>query len=516
MKMRAALVFLFVNALMCFPVSASTCADLTGLALPRGTITAAKLAPPGTFVAAGTKTIDNVPAFCRVEATLTPSPDSAIRVEVWMPVSGWNGKYEGTGNGGFAGGIAYGSLADGLRHGYAVANTDMGMASIFKEDADAFIGHPERWTDWGWRATHEMTVAAKQIVSAFYGREPQHSYFVGCSTGGQQALMEAQRFPDDYDGIVAGAPAHNRTRLHMEVFSTYGTANLSPANLIPKAKLAVIADAVLKACPKAKATLADSFLSYPDDCHWDPEALLCKGGDEPGCLTAAQVATAKSFYDGPRNPVTNAQIYPGLPRGSEDAWDGLTPKSSRPPYDSLFKWVFGPDWDWRTFDFNRDVATVDAQLAATLNATNADLGTFKAHGHKLILFHGWADWLVPPAESINYYRSVLDAQTSAAESHHQGKDREAQTFFRLFMVPGMAHCAGGPGLNGLDALPSLELWAEKGVAPEEMVAERTEKGATVMARPVCPYPQVGRYKGTGNVNSAESFSCAAPTRKSGQ
>ena len=516
MKMRAALVFVFVIASHCLPISATTCEGLAGIVLPYVTIGAANAMPAGTFAAAGTKPIENVPAFCRVEATVTPSPDSAIRIEVWMPVSGWNGKYEGTGNGGYAGGIAYGSLADGLRRGYAVANTDMGMGRIDLDNADAFIGHPEKWTDWGWRATHEMTVAAKQIINAFYGRDPGHSYFVGCSTGGQQALMEAQRFPDDYDGIVAGAPAHNRTRLHMEVFSTYGAANSSPANLIQKDKLAVMEDTVLKACGKAKATLADQFLSYPDDCHWDPEALQCKSGDEPDCLTAAQVATAKSFYDGPRNPVTGERIYVGLPRGSEVAWNGLTPKSDRAPYDSLFKWVFGPDWDWRSFDFNRDVAAVDGKLAATLNATNPDLGAFKARGHKLILFHGWADWLVPPQESINYYRSVLDAQESAAQGHHMDRDRETQTFFRLFMVPGMAHCAGGPGLNGLDALPSLELWVEKGAAPEEMVAKRTDKGATVMARPVCPYPLVARYKGTGNTSEAASFTCAAQARKSGK
>ena len=252
MKTRHALALLIANTCIRLPVWANPCEGLAGLVLPHAAITAAKSMPAGPFAPDGAKPIEGLPAFCRVEATLTPSPDSAIRIEVWMPVSGWNGKYEGTGNGGFAGGIAYGSLADGLRRGYAVANTDMGMASIFKEDADAFIGHPERWTDWGWRATHEMTVAAKQIVRAFYSREPEHSYFVGCSTGGQQALMEAQRFPDDYDGIVAGAPAHDRTRLHMEIFSTWGAANLGPANLIPKSKLAVIADAVLKACPKAK------------------------------------------------------------------------------------------------------------------------------------------------------------------------------------------------------------------------------------------------------------------------
>jgi feruloyl esterase len=503
-------------ASFCLPASATSCEGLAGLSLPNVSITSAKDMLPGGFAPDAGKPIENLPGFCRVEATLTPSPDSAIRIEVWMPASGWNGKFEGTGNGGYAGGLSYGALADGLRRGYAVANTDMGTSRIEMDNADAFIDHLERWTDWGWRATHEMTVAAKQIVRAFYGRAPERSYFSGCSTGGQQALMEAQRFPDDYDGIVAGAPAHNRTRLHMDILWNYAVAERTPADLIPAAKLPLVAEAVLKACPKAKAIASDTFLSYPESCRWQPDALLCPAGDAPNCVTAAQVATAKRFYGGPVNPVTGASIYPGLPRGSELAWDGATPKADRPPYDSLFKWALGPGWDWRSFDFNRDVAAVDGQLASTLNATNPDLSAFKAHGHKLILFHGWADWLVPPAESVNYYRAVLDAQASTAASHHESKEQETEAFFRFFLVPGMAHCAGGPGLNGLDALPSLELWVEKGVAPEEMVARRTEKDAVTMTRPVCPYPRIASYKGTGDASNAASFSCKNPGRNEGK
>jgi len=511
-KFRSTLALLAAFASICLPVSATPCESLTGLSLPHVFITSAKTIPPGRFVPDSAKPIENLPGFCRVEATLTPSPDSAIRIEVWMPASGWNGKFEGTGNGGYAGGISFGALADGLRRGYAVANTDMGTARLEMDNADAFIGHPERWTDWGWRATHEMTVAAKQIVLAFYGRGPERSYFSGCSTGGQQALMEAQRFPGDYDGIVAGAPAHNRTRLHMEVLWDYAVAKRDPADLIPSAKLPLIADAVLNACSNAKAAPSDKFLSYPESCRWQPDALLCTAGDAPNCLTAEEVATAKSYYGGPVNPVTGASIYPGLPRGSELAWGRATPKTDRPPYDSLFKWVFGLGWDWRSFDFNRDVAAVDAHLASTLNATNPDLGAFKAQGHKLILFHGWADWLVPPGESINYYRSVLDAQTGEAASHSQSKEQETETFFRLFLVPGMEHCGGGPGLNGVDALPSLEQWVEQGIAPEEIGARRIEKDAVTMTRPVCAYPRIAHHKGRGDANSAASFSCKNPDR----
>ncbi len=457
--------------------------------------------------------MQGLPPFCRVAATLMPSPDSSIRIEVWMPVSGWNGKYEGTGNGGYAGRIQYHSLAAGLRLGYAVANTDMGTAPSTGLDGDALIGHPEKWQDWGVRATHEMTLAAKQIIQAYYNREPRHSYFRSCSTGGEQGLMEAQRFPDDYDGIVAGAPANNRTRLHMEIFWNFAVSHKNPADNLPSAKLPMITQAVLHACSASKAVPSDNFLTDPSTCHWDPQALLCKAGDAGDCLTAEQVKTVRSIYQGPTNPATHVSIYPGVPRGSEFGWGDFL-QATTPPYDALFKWVFGPTWNWRTFDFNRDVASVDARLAPVLNATNPDLSVFKAHGHKLIVYHGWADWLVPPQESVNYYENVVDAQANAAESHHRDKNEETQEFFRLFMVPGMSHCSGGPGLNTIDAFPSLELWMEKGVEPKEIIAQRRTGSATEMTRPVCPYPQSARYIGTGDTNKAANFFCADPGPRS--
>jgi feruloyl esterase len=506
MKIRYWLAFLAVNVMFGLPLLAVTCESLAGLSLLQCHITSAKPFNAGTFVAEGTKPLEGLPAFCRVEATLIPTPDSDIKIEVWMPSSGWNGKYEGTGNGGYAGNIYYGALADGVRRGYAVANTDMGTALRLVGDGDGLIGHPERWADWGWRATHEMTVAAKRIVEAYYGHAPKRSYFWGCSTGGEQALMEAQRFPDDYDGIAAGAPANDRTHLHVDILWNFVAGASNPGDYIPEAKLSLLTHAVLNACPAAKATPADAFLSYPGNCHWNPADLVCKSGDAPDCLTAEQVNTAKKFYGGPRNSVTHEAIYPGEERGSEFGWAGAMPQTGWPPYDILFKWVAGPEWNWRDFDFNRDVAAVDARLAPMLNATNPDLSAFKAHGHKLLMYHGWADWLIPPEGSTNYLKSVVDAQ--AAEGRNSNREEETGAFLRLFMVPGMAHCGDGPGLTTLDPLPSLELWVEKGVAPEEMVASRVEKGATVLTRPVCPYPKIGKYKGTGDTSSAASFTCA--------
>lgn len=516
MKIRRPIALLLGHALLCAPVFAATCESLALLTLPHGTIAAATSILPGAFVAAGVPPIPDLPAFCRVTATLTPTPDSDIKIEIWMPTVAWNGKYEGTGNGGFAGQISYGSLAAGLRRGYAVANTDMGTSHPANVSQDAFIGHPEKWADWGWRSTHEMTLAARQLVLAYYGRKPERSYFSGCSTGGEQALMEAQRFPDDYDGIVAGAPANNRTGLNTGILWSFAAAESSSAGFIPAEKLPAITEAVLHACAGAKAVPSDAFLSTPGDCHWDPNALLCQAGDAPGCLTAEQVATASKIYSGAHDPVTHKPIYPGVPPGSEFGWTFLMPQSGVLPFESMFKWAFGPAWNWRNFDFDRDVTALDAKLAPMLNATNPDLGVFKAHGHKLLVFHGWADWLVFSGESVNYYRGVAEAQAAPAATHHRTQDEETQTFMRLFMVPGMSHCAGGPGLTNVDPLPSLELWVEKGIAPQELVAWRSENGVIVNTRSVCPYPRTARYNGAGDAKDAASFTCAASAPNAGQ
>jgi feruloyl esterase len=507
--------FLFILCCMqfCLIASARTCENLANLTLPHASITMAITESGGGLTPDTSPPIQDLPSFCRVVATLMPSSDSRIRIEVWMPISGWNGKLEGTGNGGYAGRIAYGELAAGLRRGYAVANTDMGTSPTSGENDDALIGHPEKWVDWGWRSTHEMTVAAKFIINAFYGKEPRFSYFIGCSTGGEQGLMEAQRFPDDYDGIIAGAPANNRTRLHMDILWNFSAALKSPVGYLPAATLPVITKAMLNACATSKAVASDNFLSDPSNCHWDPQSLMCKAVAAPDCLSAEQVVTVRNIYGGPRNPATGAFLYPGLPRGSEFEWNSLMQQPGEPRFISLFKWVFGPSWNWRTFDFNRDATTVDARLAPILNATNSDLDAFKTHGHKLIVFHGWADSLVASQESINYYESVLNAQARVAASHKQSKIEETQGFYRLYMVPGMSHCGGGPGLNTIDTLASIELWVERGIAPQKIIAKRTDKDATEMTRPVCPYPQSARYIGIGDTNDATNFTCASPMRE---
>lgn len=478
------------------------CERLAGMDISRGRITAREAISTGAFTPSGGKEVPNLPAFCRVAATLAPTADSSIRIEVWMPSADWNGRFLGTGNGGFAGAISYNSLADGVRKGYAVANTDMGLATPPGEDAAIFEGRPERWKDWGYRATHEMTVVSKRIVAAYYGAPAKRSYFSGCSTGGEQGLMEAQRFPGDYDGIVAGGAANNRTRLHMAILWTFMAAQRDPAANLPASKLPLLTKAVLAACSGGSGWIED-----PRTCHFDPASLQCGGEAQEACLTAPEVETVRRIYSGPVNPRTGERIYPGVPVGSESTWEAFYLKpgvATAAPFQPIFQWVFGRNWDFRKFDYDRDVATVDARLAAAVNATDPDLSAFRAAGHKLIAYHGWADALVMPGEAVSYYEAVVRRQKS---------EETTGAFYRLFMAPGVGHCGGGPGPNRFDMLAPMVDWVENGKAPERIIATKVDAGgARVAARLLCPYPRVARYDGIGNPANAGSYACIAPSR----
>lgn len=488
------------------------CESLAELKLPHTTITAAQPVPAGTFTPPSGAPIPNLPAFCRVAATLAPTADSDIRIELWMPESGWNSRFEGTGNGGFAGGISWGALAGELRRGFAVANTDMGMRPPAGSDASAFVGHPEKWADWGYRSTHEMTVVSKLLVQAYYKTAPKHSYFSGCSTGGEQALMEAQRFPDDYDGILGGAAANNRTGVHTSILWNYVVTQRGPADYLPDAKLSLLASAVLAACDAADG-LKDGLITDPRQCRFDPSAIECRGPDADTCLTAAQVQSARRIYTGPVNPRTKQPIYPGVPAGSELDWKRFGPppgKTAAPPFEAIFKWSLGADWNWRTFDFDRDYTTMVARLGPAVDALNPDLSAFQSRGHKLIVYHGWADWLVTPGEAIKYREAVLARRRhNASAKAAAAAQRETDQFYRLFMIPGMAHCGGGPGLSAFSGMDALVKWVEEGIAPDSIMASGKPGGIEVQ-RPVCPYPQVARYRGTGDERAAASFFCADP------
>lgn len=499
------------------PAFASKCDQLLSLNLSHTEITTAELVFSGTLKPGGESPISGLPTFCRVVASLHPVQDSDIRVEMWMPESGWNGRLEGTGNGGLAGRINYGLLKDGVRNGYAVVNTDMGLAVPPGKDAGVFVERPERWADWGYRATHEMTLLAKQLVKAYYGRDAKKSYFTGCSTGGEQALMEAQRFPDDYDGIVGGAPAHNRTGVHVSILWNFAVPQRSAGSYLPPVKISLLSDAVVHFCDALDGVM-DGLITDPRVCRFDPASLQCKASDGEKCLTAEQVATVRALYAGPTDPKSGKQLYPGLQMGSEFGWAQLSPApnpSARAPYSPVFEWVFGEKWDWRAFDFDQDVDRLNDRLAETLNATNPDLDTFRSHGHKLLLYHGWGDSLVAPGETINYYEAVRtrDAELNPhRDSSEAGGSIDASV--RLFMVPGMGHCGGGPGAASFDPLNAMVKWVEDGTAPDVLIAAKSisasKSGSITQQRLLCPYPQVARYWGAGNADDASAYVCALP------
>ncbi len=503
-----------------------SCENLAQIAIPGVTITASERISSGTFQLPGSRQeITGLPSFCRVAATLKPVPESNIRIELWLPESGWNGKFLGTGNGGGAGGIAYGAIANGLKRGFATTNTDMGTSPGPNEA----VGHPERWVDFGHRATHEMTVTAKKITEIFYKKPISYSYFAGCSTGGQQALMEAQRYPDDYNGILAGAPANNRTHLHTGFVWNYKVTNEVPGSaFLPKEKLAMITAAVIKACAgKDGGAPGDNFLTDPRACKFDPETLpMCaNGADDPGCLTERQLTALKNIYAGPSNPKTNERIYTPIPFGSENSGAGIdyqqNPQQAPAALFYQYKWVSGPDFDYKKFDFDRDQDEMDSILAPILNANNPDLYPLKKLGGKILMYAGTADPLVPFQDAANYYERVIKAQGSLSKT----KD-----FFRFFMIPGMAHCGGGPGLNDCgqnlalnvaqddehDILTALMNWVEKNKAPEKLTVsgyiDGDVKKGIRLQRPVYPYPQLPAYV-SGNENAPGSYKAVSYAKR---
>lgn len=518
-----------------FPAFAGTCESLVvNLALTGTTVTGATTVPGPAFTAPDGITYTNVPSFCKVSAVLMPTSDSFINVELWMPVSGWTGRFEGIGNGGYAGTVALGvpAMIAGLQQGLAVATTDMGTAPSGNNDGDALIGHPEKWVDFGWRATHLMTTTSKTIIQAYYGQAPRWSYFNGCSTGGEQALMSAQRFPDDYDGILGGDPAGNRTHGHTGVLWNYTAMHKTTQSLFTSTgQTQAMVNSILAACVVKSGGLAsDAFLTDPRTCGWDPAVMQCTGAPDGTCLTADQVVAARTMYAGAVDPATGHRIFPGSVRGSEaDSQFGWVGIGTQPetPFGSLFKWVFGPTFVYSMFNFDSDMATMDSILAPNLNANSTNLSTFRDHGHKLLMYHGWADPLITPQESINHYNAIVAAQGAGAAAV-----KKAQDFYRLFMVPGMYHCATGPGPNAFgnrfsgiayappplandaehDIFIALQNWVEKGVAPTRVTAAKyvndVPQLGVQMTRPICLYPNVAKYSGTGDPNSAENFTCA--------
>jgi feruloyl esterase len=497
-----ALYLVFLGFTFASPLIGDACDELRSLALAHTSITTAETVAAGDFSLParrdGVKP-PSLPSFCRVTAILRPSNDSNIRVEIWLPVSGWNGKIEANGNGGWTGSISPSALATGLVRGYATAMSDLGHEGSSAEFA---LGHPEKLIDYGYRAAHEMTVTTKAIVASYYGRAAKRSYWTGCSAGGRSALMEAQRYPNDFDGIIAGSPGLNWTGRATQAIWIAQAAHKDEASYIPPEKYALIHKAVLQACDSLDG-LSDGVLEDPARCHFDPRKLQCKGSDTAGCLSEPQVQTALAIYAAVVDPDTKQPIFHGFQRGSELGWRTMGgPRPFQIGVD-FFRYVIfrKPDWDYKTFRFDADLALIDRDTQAILNATDPNLRPFIEHGGKMIQYHGWNDPQIEPASSVAYYQSVLKALGGAGA---------VQSSYRLFMVPGMAHCGGGEGASNFDMLAALENWAERGISPDRIEAWRVREGKIDRRRPLCPYPQVPVYRGSGDADDALNFVCKQP------
>ncbi len=564
--------------------SATSCTDLTNtpptLAAPATIVSlSAEDVTGGTFTEPSGAKISGLPAFCRVAMVISSSGDpttSQSAVEVWLPETGWNKRYLGFGNGGFAGAISYGSLQLGITEGFASANTDMGTSILFKCNSlfcgshansggipGGLYGDAAAIRDFGYASTHLMTVAAKQIVATYYTAPAKTSYFNGCSTGGQQALMESQRYPDDYDGILAGAPAHNRTHLHMAGPPIYEATHFKPDAYLTDAALSLTHKLVLRQCAGIDGGLySDDFLTQPAQCRTDATQLMCKGAKNEvpctdptaascTCLTADQAAAMNRDWTGAYDS-QGRRMYPGAERGTEEPI-ALSPANgytgnlglplqqavSEPLFDSLMFWARGPNWAWQDLFSNtsqlepelaREIALIDntpvdsETFAQVLNANSTDLSTLASHGHKILMYAGYADPLIPSATAIDYYNAVQEA------------DSNVQNYLRLFMAPGVWHCSGGPGPNVFgnlganvpprpldpkdDVLGALMAWVENGVAPTTVIATKyvndNRSAGVAFRRPLCLYPAHSEYDGTGDKRSYLSYRCMPGPRVTNQ
>lgn len=507
------------------------CSELTQLTFEGNTtVTAASMVTSGSLVTPDNIALSDLPEFCRVQGVSRPTAESSIYYEVWLPTD-WNRRFLSSGEGGFAGRLNYtrrgldGGLDEIVRRGYATASTDTGHEA---SDPWWAVGHPERAADYLYRSKHLVTVAAKGLIEAYYGEPAKYSYFNSCSNGGRQALVEAQRYPDDYDGYVVGAPWNFQS--HSNAGFVWNAQALSvPGAAIPPAKLPAINAAVLGACD-ANDGLADGVINDPSRCSFNPDSLACSGPETDACLTPPQLEALKKIYAGPSNPRTGEKIFPGFTPGSEDAWTGLVTNLNASGLATGYfaNLVFeNPDWDYRTFDFDSDMAYADQKVGALGNAIETDLTPVRKRKAKIIQYHGWNDQILQPPYSPEYYEAV---------AKDMGGFKKTQKFFRLFMVPGMIHCYFGPGASSFggvgqqlppkrdrlhDVQTALEAWVERGIAPERLVATKyTDDAAAtrtiLLQRPLCPYPEVAMYKGRGDPNDAKSFVCKEQDRDRGR
>jgi feruloyl esterase len=510
---RTALLAAALTGFATTPAQAA-CGDLIELTRGQLTIISARSEGPGAFRPPATpnpapQPVD-LPGFCKVTALVSPEPGSRIAFELWLPEEGWNRRLRMFGNGGYSSALPYSAMARALAAGYAVTATDTGHDG---DDPAFAIGRPLAIADWGHRAVHETIVAAKAITHRHYGEPARYSYFEGCSTGGHQAFQEAQRYPGDFDGIVAGAPGHNRTHLNAAFlwqFVQNRTHAAPQATILSPGKLRVLHDHALAQCRGLNGVTAgstqDSWIADPLACRFDPAVAACLPGKSGAdCLTAEEVVAARALYGGTRNPRTGDLIYPPWLPGSEalgppgfplPGWSLYWADPVRPDHparESFWRfWAFGPDWKWQDFDFDRDMAAVDDRLAGTINAMSADLAPFAARGGKLLHYHGLADPVVSPWDSIDYFNRVRALLGEGSAS-----------FYRMFLAPGVGHCGGGPGPSGFATQPAIEAWVERGIGPDTLQARGIGPEGRQINRPICPYPAQA-------VEAVDGYRCVVP------
>jgi feruloyl esterase len=477
------------------------CTELENIELERATVTSAVDVAAGLFKPAGVEARPQpqsgppprpIPPHCRVTLVLAPTPDSHINVELWLPTEGWNGKFLAVGNGGWAGSIqGYADMQEALRRGYATAATDTGHSAADGPNGMFALGQPEKIVDFAYRALHDMTVKSKRVIDVFYTEPLDYSYYKGCSTGGRQGVMAAQRYPGDYDGIIAGALANRHVRMHTA--GAYRSIHLArhPDEAVSEAKAKLVNDAVMRQCD----TLGEGFLNNPRQCSFDFATLACGAGDAADtCLTPGELESVQTFYGGLRNG-KGELVFSGQALGNPLPALQSSPEGPSPfAFDTIRILGFqNADYDWRQFDLDRDLPRIDA-AAGFVDAVDPDLRGFEAHGGKLLLYAGWRDTGITPENTVLYYESVREEMGPA-----QGD------WLRLFLAPGMGHCRGGPGIDTFDTLTALEQWRERGVAPEQLAGRGSESG---LERPVCAYPAYAKYDGTGDLEDAENWACS--------
>lgn len=511
-----------ITALLAFVphLSAQTnrCADVAHLQVANTRVSSASLLPKGPFplpqVGPSARSV-SLPAFCRVQGEVAPH----IGFEVWMPARKWNGRLVAVGSGGFGGFIGYADLAAMLKRGYAVTANDTGHSG----QSYAWMSDPAALLAWGHAATHDVAQPAKLIVRAYYARPAAYSYFDGCSTGGAQAMEEAEFYPEDFNGIIARSPGMYYS--HLMLSFLWGLKATTDHAVLTQQKLQLLHSAVMKECGSPEE-IRDGYLQNPLACHFQPVSLLCKQNDTGACLTHEEVKTAELIYQGPRNRRTGAQIYPGFAFGSEASRDftgplaaqyGWTliqgPLATHYAVPLLQHMVFGENWDWHSFDFDRDVTVVDRRLHDKIDSVDPDLRPFESHNGKLIMIQGWGDPYNAQTLPIEYREQVIRA--FAQKQPTEQAQRTVDGFFRLFMAPGMGHCGGGPGPGRTDPIAAVRQWVEKGKAPARLVARERETSpgepaAQPISRPLCPYPESAQWTGKGSRDQAKNFVCSAP------